>query len=103
MPKKSTVTVDAEEGKTPKRPHPELVRVEDSIEDYLKAELPKYPKTKIEICPLWSKDGRSYFRCKFWQYDTSGIVVTRREAYSHFVYVETAYGKRTLVDLTRKS
>lgn len=103
MPKKIASIVDAEEGKTPTRPKPELVRVEESIEDFIKSQLPTYAQTKLEICPLFTdRSGRQYFRCKFWKYSYDSIVVTRREERSHFVFVEATNGKRVLVDNTSK-
>ena len=100
MPRKSTATAVVEKNFS-EGLNPELVRVEESVDDFIKSELPRYSGTQLQICPLWTdRAGRSFFRCKFWKYDTSSFVVTRKEEFTHFVYVKSVNGKRVLVDQT---
>jgi len=103
MQKNNTVTVEADDSKSLARQNTELVRIEESIEDFISIMLPSIPGTKLQICPLWSDNrGRSYYRCKFWKYNYEGIITTRQEVSASFVSVETVNGKRVLHDLTVK-
>lgn len=77
----------------------DLVRVEDSIEDFILDNLPRRPGTERQVCPLFKdKAGGDYFRVKYWKYDKSSMVVTRREVASSFVIVREVEGKRTLTE-----
>lgn len=103
MPKK-TASVVAERKKESTQPKSDLVRVEESVDSFIKAQLPHITGTRIGVTFLWSKKGRSYYRCRYYQYGQDGSCgsVSRKEVDSRFVVVETVDANKVLTDLTGK-
>ena len=88
---------------TPNKSKAPVIRVEESMEDFVRTFLPFVPHVHgIDVKPLWSsKDGKSrFYRINYWRNIGEGLVPTRKWLSHRFIRVDTVPDGRALVDLT---
>lgn len=86
----------AADKKSPK----DFVRIELSAEEMISEQFPPNEGVRLEIIPLWSSGGKTFYRLKYWKYSTAGITITRREVASRFVEADRVDGEHRIVDKT---
>ncbi len=103
MPKKTMVADDAESTPPPVSKH-NVIRVEESVEDFLRLMMPSVPGTRLSVCLLFKQDRSTFFRCKYYKYsmDSQGYS-DRKEVSSRFVRVDDKGNQKYLVDLTKSA
>jgi hypothetical protein len=100
MPKEMSEGSLAVKGKTCARPSQAVVRVEDSVEDYLKLMLPAVPNTRMEVIFLFNGFDGSRYRVNYWRYSNEGLVTTRKQQATKYIAVRSENGRKVIEDLS---
>ena len=104
MPSKKVLPSVSTPTEVDERPATALVRVEDSMEDFLAVRMPGVAGAKMDVKYLFAnRVGGSYFRCNYFKYDNGDLLVTRKMVDSRYVRVDKKNGHMTLTDLTIKN
>ncbi len=98
---KKTLATATRERESLDIPADEVIRVEESVEDFISLHLPSAGGCVLEVVPLWSdgKTGSNFFRCNYWKYDYTGFNVVRSMVRGHFVRIDRQGNEKILVDL----